>query len=289
MDTLIPYVLEPGIYFDLPDEVYFDEPALSRSDIVALLDTPNTYWKNSWMNPDRKKRKTSDAMDYGSAFDCLMFTPKLFEQKYQVVPIDAWAEHKEKISYADYFAIIESIKVLRGAKESKRWLSGGLPQVTIVFEEYGRRFRTRHDYFTPVLSTDFKTARALHDEHLKRAFREYGYDIQLRLYKRARERFKEQYAAGKASPYGEVPIEFFRKFIEADINEFIFIFQRSTPPHPFESKFPEDDTEENGLHRIEKAMRIFEKNWAQYGTSEWPVCDGKTKSFSMFYGTREEE
>lgn len=284
---MLPPPLEPGIYFGLDENVYHADRAISRSNIVDVLDTPNTYWKNSWMNPERKAGKMSDPMKYGSAFDCLMFEPKLFEQKYQVVPIDTWAEDKIKISYEDYFKIVNSIKVLRAGKDSRLFLSGGMPQVTIVFDWRGRRYRTRHDYFTPVQSADFKTTRSLKERHLKSAFDEYGYDIQLALYRMSRKIFKEQFLAGKANIYGNVDPMFFDRFMADEINEFTFIFQRSSAPFPFEALFPEDDTENSGIDKIIRADAIFEKNLTRYGLKEWPVCEGKLRGFSMFYGFKE--
>lgn len=279
--------LQPGLYINLADEVYHADPALSRTNLVDLLDTPRTYWINSAMNPERPTRAKTEATQYGSAFDMLMFEPEKFKKKYQIVGADDWDGTKEElISYKDYFKIYESIKVLRegASSDADLCLSGGLPQVTIVFDYQGIRFRTRHDYFTPVLSTDFKTTRSLHEGHLKRAFNEYGYDIQNSLYKLSRKRFKEQYRAGEAEVYGNIDPEFFRAFMEAEYNGFIFVFQRSTPPHPYESIMPEDDTDSIGDDRIHKAMEIYHKNLQKFGTKIWPVCEGKTRAFSMIYG-----
>lgn len=283
--------LPPGIYFGLSEEVYHKDPALSRSDMVNLLDTPNSYWKNSFMNPDRSRKKASDPMDYGSAFDCLMFDGlKAFEKKYRIVGLDEWtSENKEFITHDNYFKIAESIKVLRKGKDSTLFLSGGLPQVTIIFDELGMRFRTRHDFFTPVLSTDFKTARNLHEGHLKRAFIEYGYDIQFWLYTHSRRRIKEMLRAGAADVYGDVDPAFFAKFMGSDVDEFVFVFQRSSPPYPFLPLMPEDDTEESGQKRGLRAIGIYQKSLAEYGSKEWPVCEGKIKPFSIYYGLREEK
>lgn len=288
-DIKQPVGLEPGIYFNLAEEIYFADPALSRTDLMHMLDTPNTYWKNSHMNPNKQKRKTNDGMEYGAAFDCLMFEPRKFEKKYQVIPIDAWDEAKQKISHEDYFKIVESIKVLRAGKDSSLFLSGGIPQVTIVFDWNGLRFRTRHDYFTPVLSTDFKTSYTLAEGKLKFSFRDYGYDIQFALYKKAREEIKKAIREGRAFVYGSVPQEFFERFMQATVDGFIFVFQRSSEPFPYLPLMPEDDTEDEGLKRIDQAAKIFRENLARYGLKEWPVCEGKVKAFSMFFGIRNEE
>lgn len=279
--------LEPGLYLNLPPASYHADSALSRSDIVNLLDTPNTYWTNSSMNPERSRKPASDPMEYGEAFHYLLFEPKEFAKLYQVVPIDEWDISKKKIQHEDYFAMVESIKVLRAGADSSLFLSGGMPEVTIVFDDNGQRFRARHDYLTPVVSVDFKTAWTLHEGHIKKDFDRFGYDVQMALYKRSRRRFREQYLAGEAHVYGDIDHDFFNSFMAGRMDEFIFIFQRKTAPYPYLPLMPEDDTEENGGAKIYRAVESYQSNLRKYGHKPWPVCDGKVKPFSMFYGVRE--
>src|SRR3982750_1829488 len=82
--------LKPGIYFGLAAELYHKDTALSRSDLVNLLDTPNSYWVNSWMNKNRPARIATDPMEYGEAFHTLLFEPEKFNRTYQILPIDEW-------------------------------------------------------------------------------------------------------------------------------------------------------------------------------------------------------
>lgn len=280
--------LEPGIYFGLANEVYQDDPALSRSDLVKLLDTPRSYFDFSWMNPDRKSKKKSDEMEYGEAFHCLLFEPREFEKRYMVWPIDEYNAAKKRIEQKEYFRIVESIKVLREGQESGLFLKGGIGEVTIIFEDDGLLFRARHDYLTPLFTVDFKTSRGLHDELLKRSFREYGLDIQCALYRRSRVRFKQQYAAGEAHVYGNVDPKFFDNFINSGSDEFQFIFQRKEEPFPYEPIWPADDTFDSGENKIIKARKVFNYYMEMYGTMRrWPACTGKSKEFSMFFGSRD--
>ena len=280
--------LEPGIYFDLAEEVYFRDSSLSRSDLVKLLDSAGGYWKDSWMNTRRESKQPNDEMSYGKAFHYLLFEPHKFKEKYAVVPIDEYPFGKEMIKYEKYFAIMESIAVLRQGRDSSMFLSNGIPEVTIVFDDGGLRYRVRIDYFTPVCSTDFKTTRSLQDGHIKNEFHQRGYDIQMALYKRARVRFKEQWEAGEASVYGTVDAKLFERFLRSEMNEFLFIFQRTTKPYPFRPLMPEDDTEQSGITKIAKASHIYMEHMRKYGTNEWPVSEGIVQPWSMFFGTREE-
>lgn len=280
--------LAPGIYFGLSNEVYQDDPALSRSNLAALLDTPRTYWDGSFMNPDRTRRKSSDEMEYGEAFHYLLFQPHEFERRYMVWPIDEYSASKKRIEQKEYFRIVESIKVLREGEDSGLFLKGGQGEVTIIFEDDGLMFRARHDYLTPLFTVDFKTARDLHDEYLKREFRQHGLDIQCALYQRSRIRFKEQYRKGEAHVYGQCDPKFFDNFMSGDMDEFQFIFQRKTEPFPYEPLLPQDDTFDSGYDKIYKARKIYSQYMQTYGTARrWPACTGKAKAFSMFFGKRD--
>lgn len=276
--------LTPGIYFGLPERTYHADSALSRSDLVALNDTPFTYWEQSWMNPKRRSKEESDEMKYGTAFHCQMFEPERFEKQYFVFPTEQWDNGRIMITDVDHQAIVDSIKVLRKGKDSNLFLSGGMPEVTIVFDAFGMRFRTRHDYLTPVASVDFKTTFSIDEWSLKKSFSRWGYDIQMYLYKLARARFKEQFLAGEAEVFGAVDEEFFKKFLFSEINDFIFIFQRKSPPYPYEALFPEDDTEQSGADKMIYALDVYRHNSKKYGKNAWEVSDGKLKRFSMAYG-----
>lgn len=60
--------MKPGIYFDLPEDEYHADPALSYSGIKKLRISPLTYWADSPMNPDFEERKT-DALLAGKAYE----------------------------------------------------------------------------------------------------------------------------------------------------------------------------------------------------------------------------
>lgn len=58
---------EPGVYFDMDEEMYHAAPALSNSGIKHLLVSPMDFWARSWLNPNREDEQ-SDAMTLGKAY-----------------------------------------------------------------------------------------------------------------------------------------------------------------------------------------------------------------------------
>ena len=239
------------------------------------------------MNPEPVKRESSKDMEYGEAFHTMLFEPEKFAGKYYIEKIEPMGIGKIGISQKNYYAIIDSIKLLRKSPNAQMFLSGGAAEVTIVFDYAGVRYRTRHDYFTPVVSPDFKTTYTLEVRKIQWSFEEYGYDVQQALYTLSRAEIKRQLMDGNAHIYGDAGMFDFKKFMASSSNEFLFIFQRKTPPHPYELLLPEDDTLEDGMARIQKATEIYLVNRHKYGTKPWPVCSGKIRPFSMRYGYRD--
>lgn len=61
-------MLEPGVYFGLPEDEYHAHPALSASGIKNLMVSPLDFWARSWMNPYPREDSDSFAMKLGTAF-----------------------------------------------------------------------------------------------------------------------------------------------------------------------------------------------------------------------------
>lgn len=78
--------MEPGIYFDLPEEEYHADPSLSASGIKLITVSPLDYWVNSPMNPDKVER-TSEALGLGKAYHKMILEGReAFESAFVVGP-----------------------------------------------------------------------------------------------------------------------------------------------------------------------------------------------------------
>lgn len=61
----------PGIYFDMPDEVYHAIPALSQSGIKKLAASPMIFWAGcQWMNAKKRERVEKAHFTNGKAYHC---------------------------------------------------------------------------------------------------------------------------------------------------------------------------------------------------------------------------
>lgn len=71
--------LQPGVYSGMPEEEYFRLPAVSNSRLTPLLKSP-AHCRYAMDHP----KPPTDAMILGSAVDCLVFSPTLFNERFAV-------------------------------------------------------------------------------------------------------------------------------------------------------------------------------------------------------------
>lgn len=78
------FVLEDGIYFDMPEDQYHALHRLSSSGMQDIMISPANFWARSWMNPDRqeKSEEQTAAQRFGKAYHSAILEPELFATSY---------------------------------------------------------------------------------------------------------------------------------------------------------------------------------------------------------------
>lgn len=73
-----------GIYFDLPADVYHAVPRLSSSGIQKICVSPATFWRGSWLDPERPDPDEDETIWQllGRAYHVARLEPHLFEAIY---------------------------------------------------------------------------------------------------------------------------------------------------------------------------------------------------------------
>lgn len=92
--------LPDGIYFNLPEEIYFAQHRFSASGAKAMMQSPADFWANSWLNPtpkemtpDEEKRKAKSRF-MGSAYHCAILEPQRFSDVYvREIDVEDFAGH----------------------------------------------------------------------------------------------------------------------------------------------------------------------------------------------------
>jgi hypothetical protein len=76
--------IEDGVYFGLPAEVYHAVPRLSASGLQRLCVSPATFWKGSWLDPERPEldEEETKAQQLGKAYHVARLEPDRFHATY---------------------------------------------------------------------------------------------------------------------------------------------------------------------------------------------------------------
>ena len=74
-----------GVTREMTNEEYHAHPGISRSGIMKFIESPHKYWAN-YLNPDRPAKKTTAAMEMGTALHTLMLEIEKFKDEYFIQP-----------------------------------------------------------------------------------------------------------------------------------------------------------------------------------------------------------
>lgn len=230
-----------GIYFNMPEDEYHKEKALSSTGIKEMLQSPTNFWFNSPYNPNYKPKK-KNCLDDGKMFHCLYLEgEKVFNERYIIIPEYAsdkksrayknWLEDEAKGKYPISFEKYNHL--ITHAEYVKQWIApevfkDGYPEVSIFWEEDGIPFKVRIDYLRRMGFIDLKTFEKSNskniDEYVQDYLFAYAVYIQLRLYEKGL-----RYAIQNKLPVHGTPEQVeFVKNIEG-FNPGVFFIDRKIP------------------------------------------------------------
>ena len=215
---------KPEIYYDVPAAEYRQWDAMNYSRLKVLAVSVEQFAYD-----ETHPRKASPAMIFGSAVDCMIHTPTLFETEWVVGgPInektgkcygrdtkafDAWLQAQptglEYISDEDFERATACADAIKAHKRAAELMAAGKPQVCAVWTDKETKVlcKGRLDWLTDKAIPDIKTAEDVEPAGFKRAIYDYGYHIQAALY-----------TDGMAALTGQK-------------RDFIWVVARSQPPH----------------------------------------------------------
>lgn len=106
---------EPGIYFDVPEHIYHQIPALSNSGIRNLLASPTKFWAESWLNPE-KEYEGKEHFVLGHAYHTMILEgDKAYKDRFFVPPDKA--DYPKALH--NHTEIKDAIKAANGTPVSK--------------------------------------------------------------------------------------------------------------------------------------------------------------------------
>lgn len=282
-------VSEPGIYLDMPIDVYHAQLAVSCTGIKQLIKSPWHYWASSPLNPDRMPFKKTPALIKGQKFHKYLLERKTFWDDYVVksnLKKDgtprANAVHsatgtdketgKEFIGAGELEDIKTAVNVLERMlpKTVDVCLRGALTEVSMFWrdEETGILCRCRHDIFKPMVSTDYKTSADVSPRDCVGALVNYDYPIQAALYLDGNKAVFRNHLSDDMRQRLNLDDEKLA-FIEEHSN-YVFLFQESSFPLTPYALTVEDDLLERGRELYRHGLRVYQDCVEKYGLDGTP-------------------
>lgn len=280
-----PKGFEPGIYFNMHEDKYHNDPAFNHSGMVNILTHPREYWEYSPLNPARTFKET-DAMTYGKRCHSYLLEPDNFFKKYHVAGTKGGFDHKKVVlTPTEFYKIREAVDNIKQVPAAAKMFTDGYPEVTIIWDDprTGIRCRIRLDWLRTFGGFDYKRCKDIQNNGLGWAIAEFGYDLQEALYRRGISEIKRLLREGKVKAHGLYDVKWLERFIADPRAGFAFIFQRSTRPFIFRIDEFDQEIQNMAETRIEDALDIYNENITAYGAEPWPPGDAKIGTFSIYH------
>lgn len=294
MITEQPIGIEEGIYFNLSNDDYHADPALSHSGMTKILLSWQDYWMNSIHNPDRKKFEATDAMKFGERSGMLLLEPKKFHEKYNTYGKSAPGSKGVWLSSVEYSRLHESIEGVLDVPIAAEHFKDGYAEVSIFWRDphTGIMLRSKNDYLRTFGAIDFKRIAGVDNYNIGRAVKAQGLDIQNFLYlegiKAARRMLRalsEAQIEALANREG-VLTEWLRAFRDDEDLLYRFLFQRSSPPYIWEFRELDSDVVLEGGNATFKAIKRYKNCLAKYGLGKPPMGNDSVKTVSTYHVPR---
>ncbi len=265
--------MQPGVYLNMPEEEYHNDPAISSSGIKLLLKSPAKFQEETCYNPNPVDEEEGDtaAKKFGRAYHKLIREPDTFDEAFTVKQGVKASKVEGVLGEGEYKKLLRMRNRLAETPKHLALLVGGLPEVSICFEyeHLGKKYlcRVRFDTFAPHWVSDLKTSRDISDRGLFYTFGQYGYDISGAMYSIAAQALKKMIAAGYKMPK-EFDQEFIDKFMAHNEQMFAFVFQESAAPFLTRCWCMTPWITDIGRDKFHHGLEIFDQNVSKSGL--WP-------------------
>jgi len=240
-------VFADGVYFNLPEDAYHNDPALGSTSLKKLASNPCSYWYASPLNPTRKDDDDTPSKFFGRAMHkCVLEGREAFEASY--APTTEPGNTREgkaqrtfiessgriPIKFDDYERILLANATVRANPHLADAFTNGTPEVSVFWTgQNGIRKKARIDYLRIKASVDLKTAANEKDVDFKIACRNaianFRYDIQTEHYNDGRQALRQFVREGRV--FGDHDQEWLARVAEQDAwtSPIVFLQSKGAP------------------------------------------------------------
>ena len=257
-------ISEPGIYAGIPMDAYHGQltvgPSISSSGLRTIFyESPKHYYRDSYLNPNRKPEKASRPFEFGRAAHHLLLGEADFREHFIVRPEELggkpWHGNRTECkAWLDYhrdrgLTVLkpDDLEAIKGMADSlhaeplvQAGILNGLIEHSMVWKDKhtGVWLKWRPDAI-PTDSLDFsdlKTTTSVRHSDLERAISNYGYHMQ-----------------------GALGALACRALLGRDMNSFSLVFVEKEDPWCVRTKTIRPTDIDLGIKQVEAALKLFAK------------------------------
>lgn len=271
----------PGIYFNMSEDDYHGDKALSHSGITDILVSDRDYWENSALNPAREFKET-DALKFGKRCHMMLMEEKKFFDTHNVAG-SGWKKDRITITSNEFALIKESTQIIRSDPATSDYFKHGYPEVSIFWVDPASslRMRIRVDYLRTFGCIDLKRLRSIQKKKLGYDIIQYGYDLQDSLYREGVRQAKLALRAGKIKAHGDVDPVWLKAFMDDNDTMFVFFVQRSVRPYIYRVWHFDEHIRQEAKTLCERGIAKYKRAIETYGEAGWPYGSAKAETFSI--------
>lgn len=189
-------IKEPGVYADIPMEVYhgqdwLDGPSISSSGLRAIEQKSPAHFYAGWSGNPNAVKEYAHALSFGSAAHALILGDEVFEDRHVISPFDDFRKKEarewrdEQVAAGKQVITKTDLAHIEGMAEALRPYADvfqGDVEQSVVWKRDGVWLKSRMDV-RPMSDTlaDYKTIANAHPGECERAVAKHGYYQQFAL------------------------------------------------------------------------------------------------------------
>lgn len=199
-------IIKPHWNGNILNEAYHQQwNSISSSGLKAIVDSPYAFYKNLQNAQSGIRKPTSDSMKFGTLIHTALLEFDVFKKKVVLSPKFDKRTKQGKIDSEEFEASLDEdaiiltqdkydeamgiVNAVREHKEARFLLSEGIAEVSGFYNdpETGIQCRIRPDFMTArsefSMFIDLKTAQSSNYQQFQRQIVNYGYSLQLSMYR----------------------------------------------------------------------------------------------------------
>lgn len=241
-EHVAPPVIDIGVHFSMPEEVYHSAAALGSGDMKRAFTDCASYWFESPLNPMREQDDpATPAQIFGRAVHTNVLEGRAkFERLYaptehpgnvkagKIEREEIAAAGKTPLKRADFDRIQQAAAMIRGNPHLAEAFVGGQPEVSVFWTANGVPKKARFDYLKKRAIVDLKSLRNSRaipfHEACKRAIAEWRYHYQAAHYLEGREAMRRLIGEGKVFGGADIDPDFMFDVARNAEYAFVFVF-----------------------------------------------------------------